>query len=99
MLAKSELIEYGKRIGRKNFLRRAARKQRQQDRDQSSYNMGVTVAEIGKYWFVAAVTAYVFCDPNLAGAPLDLFRCGLCRLRHPPQRSAEFAHITYTLYP
>jgi len=72
MLAESELIEYRKRIGCKNFLRRAARKQRQQDRDQSAHNVGVAVAEIAKHRFVAAVAADLFCEPNLAGAALDL---------------------------
>src|SRR5467141_5053857 len=90
MLAKSELIEYRKRIGGKNFLRRAARKQRQQDRDQSAHNVGVTVAEIGKDRFVAAVPADVFCEPNLAGAALDLVGCGMCRFGHRLQRAAEF---------
>src|SRR5258708_15154058 len=99
MLAKSELIEYSKRIGGKNFLRRAARKQRQQDRDQSSYNMGVTVAEIGKYRFVAAVTADVFCEPNLAGAALDLVGCGMCRFRHRLPRPADFDDIPVTILP
>ena len=46
MFAKPEFIEYGKRIGTKNFPRRVPGKKREQDRNQSAHNMGIAVSEI-----------------------------------------------------
>src|SRR5215813_15005531 len=46
MLAEAELLEHGERIGRKNFLRRAAGEKRQHDRDQAAHDVRVAVAAI-----------------------------------------------------
>ena len=46
MLAETELVEHGERIGCQDFLWRAAGIKRQHDRDQAAHDMGVAVAAI-----------------------------------------------------
>src|SRR5438067_7116497 len=46
VLAKSEFVEYGKRIRCQDLLRRVAGIKREQDRDQTAHDMGVAIAQI-----------------------------------------------------
>src|ERR1700722_7142784 len=67
MLAESELVEHGDRVGVENLLRRAVRIKRQQDRDQSPHDMGVAIATVFQQRFAVAVAPDTLRQPNLAG--------------------------------
>src|SRR3984893_6648726 len=99
MFAKSEFVEHRKGVGCKNFLRRVAGIQRQQDRDQSAHDMRVAVAEIVQQRFVGSAAVDLLCEPNLAGAALHLVYGGMLGFRHGIQRAAEFDDIPIAVVP
>src|SRR6185437_10165234 len=66
VLAKAELVEDLDRVGVQNVLRRPAGIKRQQDRDQSAHDVGVTVAAIFQHRAVAAAALDPLRQPHLA---------------------------------
>src|SRR5262249_18702080 len=98
VLAEAEFLEYGERVGRKNFLRRAAGKKRQHDRDQAAHDMGVAVAAIIDAR-LAVVSIDAFGQPHLADAALHLVLRRMLLLRQWLQRATEFDDIAVAVIP
>src|SRR3954453_5344148 len=74
MLAQSQFFEQPDRIGIQDLARRFGRIKREQNRDQSAYDVRVAVADKGEQWAGGAITADFGAEPDLAGAALNLVR-------------------------
>src|SRR6185369_14060991 len=99
MLAQAQTVEYRDRVGRKDFARRPAGIEREQDRDQAAHDVGVTVADELDLRAGGAVWPDVAREPDLAGAALNLVGVGALRLRQRLERAAEFDHIAVAIVP
>jgi len=99
VIAEAEFVEHGRGVGRKNFLGRAARIKRQQDRNQSAHDMGVAVAQVFQQCFAGIAAFEALGEPNLAGATLHLVGGRMLGFRHRFERPAEFDDIPVTVVP
>jgi hypothetical protein len=61
--------------------------------------MGIAVAGEGEHGSARTIRMHAGCEPNLAGAALDLVRFGTLPLRERAQAAAEFDDIAVTVVP
>ena len=99
MVTQPELFEQSDGVGGKDVLGAFAGVQREQDRDQSAYNMGVAVAVEAQRRAGGAIRFHMGEQPDLAGATAHLVGFGVSAFRQRRQRAAELDDVTIAVVP
>src|SRR5262245_36100103 len=98
MLLEPELAEPLAGVDAQDVLRRLARIQRKQNRNQAADDVGVAVADKGKARLAAALLD-TGGEPNLADAALHLVRGGVFRLGQGRKPAAELDDVAVAILP
>src|SRR6266487_4053375 len=93
MLAQAKPLENRDSIHRKNIAGPLAGENCEQNGDEPAHDVGIAVAGEGEHGSARTIRMHGGCEPNLAGAALDLVRLGTVTLRQRVQAAAEFDDI------
>src|SRR6266700_3506337 len=96
---RTNALENRDSIHRMNIAGPPAGENREQNGDESAHDVGIAVAREGEHGSARTIRMHAGCEPNLAGAALDLVRFGTLPLRERAQAAAEFDDIAVTVVP
>ena len=99
ILSQTNAVKQRQGIDRQNVSRAFARVEREKNRDQSAYNVCVTVALERENRTRSSVRLYICNKPNLAGATLDLVCIDVSFVWQRRQSAAELDDVTVSVVP